>query len=71
VYGFLESVLRGVPMPKVPKMGCVWDPVGTAVNAIVTEYNEKGLKTTLDDLRNILNSAATTLVEKCKVKLVS
>ncbi len=71
VYGFLESVLRGVPMPKVPKMSCVWDPVGTAINAIITEYNEKGLQATLKDLTNILDSAAATLATKCKVKLVS
>ncbi|MEZ0289888.1 MAG: extracellular solute-binding protein [Sulfolobales archaeon] len=68
-YGFIESISRGVPMPKVPKMGCVWDPVGTAVSAIVTEYSEKGLDATLKDLRNILDQATSTLVTKCNVKL--
>jgi len=37
VYGFLQQVLRGVPMPKDPLMDKVWG-VGTYLNAIVGEY---------------------------------
>lgn len=69
VYGFIESISNGIPMPKVPKMGCVWDPIGTAVSAIVTEYNEKGLNATLQDLKGILDQAASALASKCNVKL--
>ena len=71
VYGFLGSVVRGVLMPKVPKMGCVWDPVGTAISAIVTMYSQQGLDATLKELKNILDSAAQTLATKCKVAIAS
>ncbi|MEF3244476.1 MAG: maltose ABC transporter substrate-binding protein [Caldisericaceae bacterium] len=53
--GFLEQMKTGVPMPIIPEMGAVWDPMQTAIDSVLAS------KATPQDA---INTAETTIQDK-------
>ena len=37
VNGFAQQASRGTPMPNVPEMGQVWEPIGNAITFVAQE----------------------------------
>ncbi len=55
VGGFLEQMKTGVPMPIIPEMGAVWDPMQTAIDSVLAS---KAMP------QDAINTAQTTIQDK-------
>jgi arabinogalactan oligomer/maltooligosaccharide transport system substrate-binding protein len=64
--GFANSVARSIPMPKSLKMAMVWGDVSNALNAIFTEYSQKGPDAAIASIRTYLNQAQQSILDKFK-----
>jgi arabinogalactan oligomer/maltooligosaccharide transport system substrate-binding protein len=62
--GFANSVARSIPMPKSVKMSYVWGDVSNALNAIFTQYSQKGADAAINSIRTYLNQAQQSILQK-------
>jgi len=62
--GFANSITRSIPMPKSIKMSYVWGDVSNALNAIFTEYSQKGPDAAINSIRTYLNQAQQSILQK-------
>jgi maltose-binding protein MalE len=53
-------------MPKSLKMAMVWGDVSNALNAIFTEYSQKGPDAAIASIRTYLNQAQQSILDKFK-----
>lgn len=66
VLGFAQSIANSVLMPKSVKMASVWGPVTESINAIITKYNEDGVKAALESIKPLLDEAQAKILESFK-----